>query len=422
MTTNQSHQSPPWNRTTKVIIALVVLLLVALLARRFHALIGQIIGAAILAYILNPIIIALDRRTKLSRGPILAIVYLLFAVGVIGGLIALGVAAFQQISSFIELVPDLIETIVSFFQDLTSRTDPINILTYKIDPAIIPWDTITNQVLGFIEPILSQSGQIISRLAATTVGWLTTGFFVFMISIYVAYEIPKLGSYVSRFAQQPGYQYDAERLMREFGRIWSAYLRGQVVLGFVIFLVVWLGLTALGVQNALALGILAGLLEFIPTLGPIISAGVAIGVAVVQPTNYLGLTGFQYALVVLALMFLIQQLENTILVPRIVGESLDLNPLIVIVGVYMGGSLAGILGAVLAAPVVATIKLLGAYAWRKMFDLPPFPDPEEERPSSLSLRERGQKLFNRTKNLVKAGRNNTRKSKDTQREEKTVTK
>ncbi|MEZ4679532.1 MAG: hypothetical protein R2932_35475 [Caldilineaceae bacterium] len=57
------------------------------------------------------------------------------------------------------------------------------------------------------------------------------------------------------------------------------------------------------------------------------------------------------------------------------GDALDLHPLLVMISVLMGASLAGILGAVLAAPVVATIKLLGGYAWRKMLDLPPFPEP-----------------------------------------------
>jgi len=71
----------------------------------------------------------------------------------------------------------------------------------------------------------------------------------------------------------------------------------------------------------------------------------------------------------------LQQLENNLLVPRIVGGALDLHPLIVMFSVLMGTSLAGILGAVLAAPVVASLKLLGAYAWRKMLDLPPFPEP-----------------------------------------------
>jgi predicted PurR-regulated permease PerM len=73
-------------------------------------------------------------------------------------------------------------------------------------------------------------------------------------------------------------------------------------------------------------------------------------------------------------MFLIQQIENTVLVPRIVGDALDLHALVVLIGVLMGTSLAGLLGAVLAAPVIATLKLFGTYIWRKMLDLPPFAD------------------------------------------------
>jgi len=81
---------------------------------------------------------------------------------------------------------------------------------------------------------------------------------------------------------------------------------------------------------------------------------------------------------VIGAMFLIQQLENNLLVPRIVGGALDLHPLIVIIGVFIGASLAGLVGAVLAAPLLATVKLLGTYAWRKLFDLPPFPEPMEQ--------------------------------------------
>jgi predicted PurR-regulated permease PerM len=187
--------------------------------------------------------------------------------------------------------------------------------------------------------------------------------------------------------------------LREFGRIWSAYLRGQVLLGLVIFLVVWLGLALLGVQNSLALGLLSGLLEFIPVLGPIIGAGAAIIVALFQPDTLGQMGNWQYAGVVLIFMLIVQQLENNILVPRIVGESLELHPIIVIVGVFMGSSLAGVLGAILAAPVVATLKLLSIYAWRKMFDQPPFPNPEKEPGESTSARllKRGQQLLPKRK-------------------------
>jgi hypothetical protein len=100
------------------------------------------------------------------------------------------------------------------------------------------------------------------------------------------------------------------------------------------------------------------------------------------------LTGFQFALVVLGVMMLVQQVENNILVPRIVGETLDLNPLLVFIGAIMGSSLGGILGAILAAPILATLKLLGSYIWRKFFDLPPFPKPEPELSEKMSWAEK----------------------------------
>jgi hypothetical protein len=103
---------------------------------------------------------------------------------------------------------------------------------------------------------------------------------------------------------------------------------------------------------------------------------VATVVALFQPDPVFSLASWQYALVVLGFMILVQQLENNILVPRIVGEALDLNPIVVMIAVLMGGSIAGILGMILAAPVTASIKLVGTYAWRKMFDLPPFSEPE----------------------------------------------
>ncbi len=180
--------------------------------------------------------------------------------------------------------------------------------------------------------------------------------------------------------------------MPELSRIWRAYLRGQIILGLVIFVVVWLGLTILGVQNSLALGLLAGILEFVPTVGPIVSAVVAILVALFQPGNYMGLEPWQYALIVLGLMVIIQQVENNFLVPRIVGGALDLHPILVIVGVFMGASLAGVLGAILAAPIVASLKLLTQYAWRKLFDLQPFPEeePPEELPPPVLVPEQPQ--------------------------------
>lgn len=397
------QDSPPWSRSTKVIATVAALLLLLWLTYRFQSLISQIIIAAILAYILNPIVVQLDKRTGLKRSTGILLVYLLLAVAVIGGFIALGVAAYEQISSLIRQIPMFIEDITAVIEQYTSSTVPIAIGPFSLDPGLINFDLIQEQLVGLVEPAVSQGGQLVTDLATATLATLGNLFFIFIISIYLAIEIPQLGERVAGLAHLPGYRKDAERLLREFGRIWSAYLRGQVILGLVIFLVVWLGLAILGVQNSLALGLLSGLLEFIPVLGPIIGAAAAIVVALFQPETLGELANWQYAGIVLIFMLIVQQVENNILVPRIVGESLELHPLIVIIGVFMGSSLAGVLGAILAAPVVATLKLVGIYAWRKMFDQPPFPNPEKEPGESASARliRRGQALLPKRKKAEK---------------------
>lgn len=368
--------SPLWSRATKIIVVVSALLLIAVLIMRFRTLIGMIVVAAILAYLLEPLISFIDQRTTLRRGIIITLVYILLAAILIGGFFALGVASYQQAANLIDQLPDLIERASEVLTNLATRTEPIQIGPITLDPDVISWDRVTDQILGLADPLIGQGGTAISRVATSTVRTVFNLLFIFVISLYLANDLPSLGGYVKSFAQQPGYREDAERLLPELRDIWRAYLRGQIILALVIFLVVWIGLTLLGVQNSLALGLLAGLLEFIPNVGPFISAVVAILVAVFQPGNYMGLDAWQYALVVLGLMIVIQQLENNLLVPRIVGGALDLRPIIVIVGVFMGASLAGILGAILAAPLIASLKLLGNYAWRKLFDLPPFPDDE----------------------------------------------
>ena len=369
--------SPLWGRSTKLVVIIFGLVLLAITAWRFQNLIVMTTLAAVIAYIFNPLVVFVNERTRISRGWVILTVYLLLAVALIALFISLGVVAYDQATDFINLVPNLIDQIVSLFETINMQSEPIIILDrIVIEPINLPWESITDQLLGLIQPTLSTSGGVVGQLASTTVRTIGNFIFVFVISIYLIFEAPNIGNYLQALASQPGYQTDMERMAKEFSRIWSAYLRGQVILGTIIFFVVWLGLSLIGVRNALTLGLIAGLLEFVPTIGPIVSTVIAMAVAFFQPTNAWGLDGWQFALIVLVFMIIVQQLENNILVPRIVGSALDLHPLIVIIGVFMGASVAGILGAILAAPLLASLKLVAAYAWRKLFDQPPFPEDD----------------------------------------------
>jgi hypothetical protein len=129
------------------------------------------------------------------------------------------------------------------------------------------------------------------------------------------------------------------------------------------------------VRNALILGIMAGVLEIIPNIGPTIAAIPAVLIAYFQGSTYLPLSNGWFALLVIGIYVVIQQVENNILVPRIIGRSLNLHPLVVIIGAIAGARLAGILGMFLAAPMLASLRILGNYVYCKLLDLEPFDEP-----------------------------------------------
>lgn len=371
---------------------------------RFQSLIPTLVMACILAYLLNPLVSLVTARFKVTRGVAVAIVYSVLLLMAIGGGVGLGFLAFEQASSLTtEFLPDSFTDAATLVQEqissLSTRTFAIG--PYSFSPAMLPnWinlQELAQQAVNLLRPVFSQSGSWAAQLAQATVSTLSVIFLVIIISIYLVKDSPKLWEAISNLAHQPGYRQDAERLIADFIRIWDAYLRGQVILALVIGVIVSGTLSLLGVRYALGLGVLSGVLEFLPIVGPLIGTGAAVLVAFFQTDTIWSLQPYQYALLIAVVMGIIQGLENNILVPRIVGDALDLHPLLVMISVIMGASLAGILGAVLAAPVVASIKLLGSYAWRKMLDLPPFPEPTpaQSAVSSISFWTRLAGLQNR---------------------------
>ncbi len=379
--TSPTYASPPWSLSIKIIVAVATLLLTVLVIWRFKSLLPTLVLASIVAYLLNPLVNLATLRLNVTRGTAVAIVYIGLLLIAVGGGVALGFVAFEQASNLTVFLPDsledaakLVQEEISFFSDYRFVIGPYSFSLATL-PAGFNLQELAQQAVELLRPVFSRSGTFAAQIAQATISTLSLLFLVIVISIYLVKDSPKLWSGLSDLAHQPGYRQDADRLMAEFTRIWDAYLRGQVILALVIGVIVSLLLSLLGVSNALGLGVLSGVLEFLPIIGPFVGTSAAVLVAFFQSDTIWGLQSYQYALLIAVLMILIQGLENNILVPRIVGDALDLHPLLVMISVIMGASLAGILGAVLAAPVVATLKLLGSYAWRKMLDLPPFPAP-----------------------------------------------
>ena len=348
--------SPPWNTTTKAIVAVSALALFCLLVWVFRGLLQQVVLAGLLAYLLHPPISFIDRRTPLNRVSVVLLVYLVLALVVIATFSLVGVTTFQQAMDLSRRLPGWFEDAVAQLQTLLTQLPesltigPLTLPVASLVPQLPGWEDLLGQAFGLLQPLLSRGGSIAATFVTGTVAVLGQVFLIFLISIYVAIDIPRIGGMIGNFAQKPGYRQDAERLTASISQVWAAYMRGQALLALAMFVLVSVVLGAMGVDNALGLGLLSGAMEFLPLVGPLIGAGAAILVALFQGVHPFGMTPLQFALAVTVAMVVLQQIENTLLVPRIVGGALNLHPLLVLVSVIMGASLAGLLGAVLAAP------------------------------------------------------------------------
>ena len=372
---NQPAGSPRWTTRTKSLVAAAAIVLVAALLFRFRNLVSPLILAFILAYLLNPVVVWIMRRSRMPRRVVVGIIYLILVLLLLSILGGVGFLIQQQMTGLISGMQDLIRNIPQFLREASAR--PIMIGPYTVDLSTIDLTALEQPLVGSAQQMVSTLAGSVTGAASSALQFLGWVVFILAVSYYLLHDMYAVEMSVMRIVPPP-YRKDAERLISQLGPIWNSFLRGQAILALVMSLAVGLTMSALGLRYSLVIGITAGLVEFVPIIGPLANGIAAVAIALFQPTNWLGLTPLAYAIVIAVVAIALQQLENNLLVPRIIGNSVGLHPVVVIVGALVGASLAGIAGLLLAAPILATLKGIGRYLYAKMFDLPPWPDAVEE--------------------------------------------
>ena len=381
--------SPRWSVFTKFLISLVLIVVVGALLVRFQEMITPLVVSVIVTYLLRPLVERVVANTGLKWGAAAALVYVILLVVVITLLTVAGIALVQQIQGLYGAIVTITENLPEQLPTLINqpiRLGPIVLDVSRpffigpfgpfgpLDFSAQGWAPIYEQAVAAIQPALSRTGVVIGGLAsstASTLGWLL---FILVISFYLLNDLRNITVSIEKLVPG-GYEYDVQRLVTALGPIWNAFLRGQITLGIVMGLATWFVMWVLGVRYSVVLGLLAGVLEFVPVIGPFIAGLVAVLVALFQPENAWGFSPLTHALVVLVAAIILQQVENNVLVPRILGGSLGLHPVIILVGAVVAANLAGIIGLLLSAPILATLRLIGGYIYRKLFDQDPWPDP-----------------------------------------------
>jgi len=361
----------PWVRalTYVVLIAFIIWALIALRHGYAFALQIGIIGF-IIAYILNPIVEWMNRRRigrfRLSRGFAVVIVYILLLHLFLIGSILLGQVV-QQLTEFIRRIPTALENLGSWLAGLGAWWEGVSDnlpefmrdrfgLETTEDLGLQIQTQAENLLQGGFESLVALFRDLLadgpSLLVTGATSIISTTLQVFLIllaSAYFLYDFPRFTRSFARLVPvrwRPLYG----DLVTKADRSVGGFMRGQLVITSLLGVMIWIGLSLLGIPLALAISFLAAIFNLVPYLGPIIGAA---------PAVLLGFTVSPFAALGAVVVFIIaNQLEGNVLSPLILSRNTNLHPLTVLLSIMAGLGLLGFLGALLAVPVVSMIKII----------------------------------------------------------------
>lgn len=368
--TTESQPSPSWGTTTKLVVGLTLVAILAGIFIYYRSIVSLLVLATIITYLFQPIVAFITEKTHMSWRLSTTLVFFLLVILLIGMLTGAGLVIAQQASGLVRVVQE-------FTNDLPKLADDLTVFLEQYGfRDIINLNDLANRLLETLQPLLGQAGSVVGSLATGAAASIGRIFFIVFVAYFILSESKRVGEITIN--QVPAYDYDIQRMSRQLSTIWESFFRGQFIIFVMVFVVYLIILSALGVRYSIALAALTGLAVFVPYVGSWTSSIVMVLVTFFQPANYFGLLPWQYSVMVLAISLTTNFVFDNYITPRFFGRTLDIHPAAVLVAALFMASLMGLVGIFLAAPVVATLKLLGLYVFRKMFDLDPWPEPEVE--------------------------------------------
>ena len=377
-----------WSNTLRYMALTALAIFIVLAVYLSRSSIKLILSAAVIAYVLSPLVNFQVEKLHFKRGFAVLISYLLLVVILVLLLVLVAPQITQAIQNFMNTDwPTTLDSIDQWLAEairnlevnkpglggvLIDLTVPLTELRNTIgDLEISTFDvaSLTPDFASVWQSIVSVGANLVSTVLGVILAAITT----IMASIHFCRDGWKLGPFlVSIFPQV--YQPEIRELISRLGRVWNNYFVGQIKLMLFIGVGTFLITSSLGMKWAPLLGIIAGFLEVIPNIGPIIAAIPAILSAAIFGSSWIEVDRLVLILIVVAAYILIQQLENVIVVPRIMGKAMELHPVLIILGVLILSSRIGILGALLASPILGIMKVSLHYIISKIKKEDPYPE------------------------------------------------
>lgn len=308
----------------------------------FSTLFAPVLVAGFLYYILNPLVNLL-MKLKLKRIYAIIIVFVLLLATIILILVSIIPSLANQLSSLASTIPDVFKNIEDWVYQVAALPVFKDLdLTSYIDQLDISYGNIIQQ---FLSGLSSSLGSIVSTVASTTIVIFTAPFILF----YMLKDGDRLVPGIQRFMPEKR-KADIVKLLEQLNKTLSSYISGQAIECLFVGTFTIIGYSLIGVRYAFLFGVIAGLTNLIPYLGPYLGLAPAVFVTVFnEPFK---------ALLCCVVVIIVQQLDGNVIYPNVIGKTLKIHPLTIILILLVAGNIAGLLGIFLGVPFYAICRTI----------------------------------------------------------------
>lgn len=305
--------------------------------------------AAMMAYLGDPLA---DRLERLGMGRTLAVsvVFIVLVLATIGALLLLIPLISRQVDNLIQSLPHYVDWV-------RNTALPWLQAKLRLDPAFFDTDRLMTELKDNIGSVGSVASSVLGKLTRSGLGvvaWLTNLVLIPVVAFYLLRDWDRLVAWIDNMLPR-SIEPTIAHLAHESDLVLGAFVRGQLLVMLALGIFYGAGLTLVGLSVGPLIGMVAGLLSFVPYLGFIVGFGSAIIAVLVQYGDW------SHLLMVVGVFTIGQLLEGYVLVPRLVGEKIGLHPVAVIFAVLAGGYLFGFLGILLALPAASVILVVLRY-------------------------------------------------------------
>jgi predicted PurR-regulated permease PerM len=376
-----------WNRPARI-IAIVVLALapivILVLTRPFW---GQVVIAAIVAGLLRPLAAFLQNRLRFPRWLALGVTVVILLLLALLVVLMVPILVFS-LDGLADKLANSLAQVAEGLADTLSQMTAVNIGGTTVDLSPLADQIYDSLDRSFAELFQESPEEAIALLANRishvleivfdTISLLSTTLFTVFFTMYLIVDVSWITKGIDKWVPDAHLR-EWSALLKRLGTVWKSYVVGQSLVmlgvGVMVTLLAWI----LGLPHPLGLGLLAGIFEIVPTLGPVLAAIPSVIIALFYgSTRFVGMPNLLFAGVVALGYWVVTLIDDSLITPNVQGHVLELPPFVVLLGVLVGVHEFGLIGGILALPVMVSCKVIGQYLYAKIEKRDPFAKGEAE--------------------------------------------